>query len=817
MKTKYVFLKSLALLILILVVPIVGFQLNKAPKAVPENAPLSEFSAARAMKHLVYIASEPHSIGTNAHAKVRDYIIDELRKLGIEPEIQSAELFYPGSLSASASSLAATVENIIVRLPGTEPGKLVLAVGHYDSVRDSYGASDDGSGVVTMLETIRLLQLRKPFKNDIVFLFTDGEEIGLIGAKAFVEKHPLAKNIGIVLNFESSGTTGPSLMFETSTDNNWIISEFAKVVPYPFANSLSYEIYRNMPNDTDLTPFKKNGNKGFNFAYIQNRFDYHTGGDNIKNTSVESIQHHGSYAVSLIQHFAGIDLDNSEKGNAVYFNTIGKGFVHYSYNWNVPFMILTCLVLCVIFYIGFRKKLIRTLPTLFGFFAFIIHLVIAPLVVTLIYFILIKYYPGNEYRLLFYNQDTVLLGFAGISIAISFLFYKLTMKGIRLWHLIPFIFLFFTLLIWSGQISLLTALATIGVAALIWLMYRKPVNVWEISLGAFAGWAILMVVACFVMPGVSYLFTWPLLFSMIPVGIYFLRKHQNEYSFLQTGLFLIAALPALLWFSNISNLFLVAMGLKLSGGAILFTVLCLSLLIVHIDIITRTKPWLVPLIAFSAGLIFLFIGTVHLKYNERYKKQNSLILATNGNTNESFLTSFNDKPDEWTIEYLSQNPDTIKLEDFYLFGKRDVLVKPVMGENLPAPALIVLKDTIANKQRLLRLHINSERKADNLFIQIKTDLDSIQVGINHSGLKMLNGLKDSEWHLIRYYAFPEEGIDMELKIEENQNIEISLIDFIYGLPVLREINIKPRPDYMMSNGDMTIATKKFVVAHKKSI
>lgn len=80
-----------------------------------------------------------------------------------------------------------------------------------------------------------------------------------------------------------------------------------------------------MPNNTDLTPFKINGFNGFNFAYLENRFDYHTGGDNIKNTSIESIQHHGSYTSSLTQHFANIDLNNTEKGNAVYFNTIGKG------------------------------------------------------------------------------------------------------------------------------------------------------------------------------------------------------------------------------------------------------------------------------------------------------------------------------------------------------------------------------------------------------------------------------------------------------------------------------------------------------------
>ena len=162
MKLKRDFTIGMTLLLLIVVIPFLGFQLNKAPKAKPENAPLSEFSAARAMKHLEKIAAEPHPIGSVAHTRVRDYIIEELKKMGVEPEIQTAEVFYPGSLSGAGTWLAATVRNIIVKLPGKESGKSVLVVGHYDSVPDSYGATDDGSAVVSMLETIRILLLKKP-------------------------------------------------------------------------------------------------------------------------------------------------------------------------------------------------------------------------------------------------------------------------------------------------------------------------------------------------------------------------------------------------------------------------------------------------------------------------------------------------------------------------------------------------------------------------------------------------------------------------------------------------------------------------------
>jgi len=135
---------------------------------------------------------QPHSIGTIEHLRIRNYLIDILKSMGLTPELQIAEVYYPDSYTA------ATIGNIIVKIPGTNNTKPVLVMGHYDSVDDSYGASDDGSAIVTMLETLRVLKTQDPLMNDIIFLFTDGEESGLLGARAFLEQHPLAKDIGLV-------------------------------------------------------------------------------------------------------------------------------------------------------------------------------------------------------------------------------------------------------------------------------------------------------------------------------------------------------------------------------------------------------------------------------------------------------------------------------------------------------------------------------------------------------------------------------------------------------------------------------------------
>ena len=98
---------------------------------------------------------------------------------------------------------------MIAWLPGIANSKAVMLVAHYDSVPNGTGASDDGAGVVALLETVRAVKSTAPLKNDVIFLFTDGEETGLLGANAFISEHPWAKDVGLVLNFEAREICGP--------------------------------------------------------------------------------------------------------------------------------------------------------------------------------------------------------------------------------------------------------------------------------------------------------------------------------------------------------------------------------------------------------------------------------------------------------------------------------------------------------------------------------------------------------------------------------------------------------------------------------
>ena len=357
MKSKRNLLPGVFLfLFLVLLASLTMYVSQQPPKSLPASAPPDEFSAERAFRHVEALAREPRPVGTPAHARARKYIVGELQTLGLSPQIQKTTVADPKSAIDPKMSVAASVQNVMARLAGRSGTKAILLVSHYDSVTTGRGASDDASGVATLLETARALQAGPALKNDVILLFTDGEEVGLLGARAFVEAHPWAKEIGLALNFDSGGGTGIVYTYETSPGNAGIIKEYAKAVPYPVASSMMYEVYRTMPNDSDFSLLKQAGVPGFNFAHLGSKSRYHTLMDNPDNLDRRSLQHHGFNVLSLVRHFGGLDLSNLRRdGNLVYFGIVNKGLLYYPEAWALPLAILTALIFIGLAVFGWRR------------------------------------------------------------------------------------------------------------------------------------------------------------------------------------------------------------------------------------------------------------------------------------------------------------------------------------------------------------------------------------------------------------------------------------------------------------------------------
>ncbi len=274
---------------------VIAWLTSAPPAPLPRDADPAVFSADRAMADVRLIAAEPHPTGSAANRAVRDRLLVRMTALGLQPVVQQG--FSYGEMGGGL--VGANVENIVGRLPGTDPSlPAILLMAHYDSVPGSPGAADDAAGVASILETIRALRVRGPAPRTVMVLITDGEEIGLFGAEAFW-KTPAAQGVGAVINLEARGSAGPAFMFETGPDNAGVTALYGRHVARPSANSLSSWVYDRMPNGSDFTVPKRAGLPGVNIAMIGRPFDYHSATSTPANLSRYSLQHMGDQTLAM--------------------------------------------------------------------------------------------------------------------------------------------------------------------------------------------------------------------------------------------------------------------------------------------------------------------------------------------------------------------------------------------------------------------------------------------------------------------------------------------------------------------------------------
>ena len=310
-----------AVIVLVLTALAAKSALVSVPPVRALNAP-DQFHAASARARLARILGDqrPHPADSAADDVVRERIVAELRRMGLKPIVR--DQFACNDFRNVRAVPCARVRNIIAVM-GPPAGKALLLSAHYDSVPVGPGAGDDGIGVATLLEVGSILKQR-PLKRPVMLLFNEGEELGLIGARAFLAD-PLSKNVDSLLNFEARGVNGPATMFETSEPNGAAIGVFAKAVDRPLASSMSTDVARLIPNGTDVMTYKERGWLTLNFAIVGNETRYHSPGDNLAGLDTRSLQHMGDQALAAASELsAGTP---KAQGDRIFFDVLGRWFV----------------------------------------------------------------------------------------------------------------------------------------------------------------------------------------------------------------------------------------------------------------------------------------------------------------------------------------------------------------------------------------------------------------------------------------------------------------------------------------------------------
>ncbi|MBC9797963.1 M28 family peptidase [Sinomicrobium weinanense] len=708
-----------------------------------ENAPENTFSAERALILVRAMSRQPHYVGSPAHKEVREYLLSELKKLGLEPEVQE------GYTAGNWGNLS-KARNILARIKGSGDGNALMLLSHYDSSpHSSFGASDAASGVATILEGIRaFLPENKTPENDIIILFSDAEELGLNGARLFVNQHPWAKDVKLVLNFEARGSGGPGFMLvETNGGNSGLIREFTRAQPrYPVSNSFMYSVYKMLPNDTDLTVFREDGNiDGFNFAFIDDHYDYHTALDTEQRLDRNTLEHQGSYLMPLLHYFSNADITNLKSDeDYVFFDGPFTSFISYPFSWIWPMMgIAAALFILLIFY-GIRKKSIVPKEVFIGIIPFVVSLLLCGLIGYYSWPVLKKAYPDYADILhgFTYNGYYYIAAFTALSIAICFFLYH------KFHHIRPVNLLIFPVFLWIVICGLL------GV-------YLK---------------------------GASF-FIIPVYAALLSLLILIRQERPNL--LLQA----ILTVPAIWIFAPFIQMFPIGLGLKMMIASTLFTVLLFGLLLPVFGFYRQQHK----LALFAGVLTVALLIAAHIQsgFTENSPKPDSLLYVLNTDTGKASWATYDQVPDEWTSAYIGQDPQ--KPEDLSattIASKYNTGFSYTAGatvKHIPPPRVDIVHDTLRGTERELEVCITPQRNVTRLEVFSDTE-NIISCKVNGVALSQeyLRNPKRKD-RLFSHYITDNAYTEILLRIPADENPELTLFEASNDLLENPLFTVPPRP------------------------
>jgi len=747
--------------LLLLLIALVVIRGNGPPPVGDVKPPPSEFSTALAMRDVRAIATAPRPLTSAEHERVRDYIVARLRELGANPEIQTATV---ARHNPSGPDTWALVRNIVAKIPGSAKSSgALMMVAHYDSVPSGPGAGDDAASVAAILESIRALKAGPALRNDLIVLITDGEELGMLGAKGFVETYPTLGEIKVVLNFEFRGDQGPSMLFETSASNQWLVAQFAAAAPSPRGTSVAESLYRRLPNDTDLTIFLGAGMDGMNFAASGGITRYHTALDNPDLLDQRSLQHQGSYALSMARRFGSIELANPRWGDEIFF-VAGGILMHYRSRVALPLAILVSILVAFGLAIGIRDGRFNSGGIAAGILVYALALAIA-----------------LSEAFATWHLMNALAGYRMLPCGTTYggVYYSVAAPAI----------IFSTL--WT-----------------LYVLASPRIRAQNLGAGAAVVWTVLMLATGISFPAGSYIFTWPLLFATLAIS-YRSDATSERVTIRPAILALIGLVPGTVMLApgfvaapDGTILFLMLSGLI---AALLF-----GLFIPYMDWLTSGRRWIVPLVSGLLAIVMIVIGNAAGAFDASRPHPDSIFYVLDTGRGRATWASLDSRLDVFTAQFFQRHAHSGWLAR--LTGLATIDAPPSSFANIPgmlnfgrmndqrtiegdapminaaAPEIKVLDDSTVNGARVVKIHIASERNAPTVWMTVPFGVTVLGTSIDGKspGDRITNGW--TGW----YWNAPPTGFDLELKLAAPGPFALTVIDQTAGLPDTPGFSFAPR-------------------------
>ena len=755
---------SATLRALITIVALVGLsallvrRASLPPAPVPASAPPTEFSAERALAHVREIAQRPHPAGSPENARVREYLLAQLRALGLDPQVQDATGV--GTRYAEAGR----VRNVLTRVPGRTPGGLaVVLMSHYDGVGGGPAAGDAAAGTAAILETLRALRAGPQLAHDVIAVITDGEEAGLLGAAAFVREHPWAKDVGVTLNFEARGTRGRAYMFETGPGNLDVVRVLRSAGDVS-ATSLSVTVYRSLPNDTDVSEMAVLGKPALNFAFADGVERYHTAHDDVAHLDPGSLQHHGAQMLAMARAFGDGPLPRPTTGDAVFFDLPIVGLIVYSESWAWAIAVAAvALVLAAVARVARQGgRWIREIAI--GAGGTVVSVAAAGGVVM---------FAGNAIA-----QVHASAGWGG---APAF----------------------------RGVYTAALVMLAIAVSLAVWAVARRWAVAASAHIGALVAWCLITIGITWKLPGVSFMFVWPLIAGAVAAGMSVRavaapdRLTPTIWSELWTWIATIVALAVIVpILYAVSAVLLGAVG---PGGiaAGVLTALMAWLLAPQLESLSAGRRWLAAGAAFAMAVVLIGVGMATVRSSPRHPTPSQIAYAFDADATDAWLVALG--PIATQLPRAGAEPAVPAWLSRRFGVGPAVAYAPTQRLTIDAPSMTVMTDSTAAGERHVTLRVRAAtgteaitmRAMETNVLRAAVDGRPIATDRYRAGVRF--------WRLT-YAAPPDSGFTLALAVPAGSRISLDVASRAPGIPALENVRLPSRPPNVVTaqSGDITL-------------
>ncbi|MEZ4712953.1 MAG: M28 family peptidase [Caldilineaceae bacterium] len=740
------------------------------PLAVPPTNPAlatSGFDITRAIQDLEVITVAPRVPGTRAYNDAQNYLVAELKQLGLQPEVTNLISIRSQENNANV----ARGSNIVARIPGSASTGAILLGGHLDTVHTTGAASDCGGCAAAVVEAARALMAGPQLRNDVILLIEDGEETSRAGSLTFVEQHPWAQDVRVAFNMEAMGAGGASLLYVTGPQNGWLIDEALQAMPAPVAYSFVNDlIWGTGTGGSDLDQFLEVAEVGLGLVYLNDVPIYHTMNDSVESLDPATLQHQGATMVALARHFGNLPLDGAlQRDSQVYFNLWGHWVIHYPIWVGIVLALVTAAAVLTVIGRGASCRQLHWRGMVVGLLIFWPIIGIAAALVSALWYLLRMVDPRLQVFLIgvSYDRELYTVAFALLS---------------------------------AGLI----------IAALGLLRRYRPV---DLGVGALIWWMLLAVLTAFRLPGSSYAFALPALFA-VPALWSILALNNRRYW--QLLIVTIAAAGAVLLYAPMVNFLGIFSGraeilMPLPMIALLpalFVGLLAALLLPIFAAISQGQPVRVGIALLAAGLLVIVGIALTAEFNEARPKPNMVAYRLDANAGEAeWITGAGNVAgqrasllDEWTAQFFTAGVEETLYSPWGAFmdDSYPAYRSPAPFVDLPAPTLEVLSDTTdAGNQRQLQLRFVSPRNAAVMLARLSTAGQIIAATIEDQPMADISATSPYELLNLGFYTVAGEGVVVTLTQPESAPVTVMLEDHTYALPTIEGMTIQPRPAWMM--------------------